>query len=287
MPNKLSLHIGINECDPEHYGGWDGKLEGCENDCNVMSEIALRNGFDPRVIKTKEATRKRVMDEIISFTEKCEPGDTFLLTYAGHGNYHKDHSGDETDGYDETWVLYDDELFDDEIHGMFTQFQPGVRVVVFSDSCHSASVSKDIGFGDDPFGSPGGDSPFLDPEGANDKERVMPLDVCERVAIQWADHLRGIRNSEWAKKHTDPIAAHVLTLSGCRDDQRSKERNEQGLFTTALIEVWDDGKFSGSYQKLRDEIVAAIGRMPNAPQEPQITPDGDLSVDLRDAKPFE
>ena len=31
MATGMSIHIGLNFVDPGHYGGWDGKLKGCEN----------------------------------------------------------------------------------------------------------------------------------------------------------------------------------------------------------------------------------------------------------------
>jgi hypothetical protein len=283
MSKGLSLHIGINECDPEHYGGWSGPLKGCESDCDAMSKIALAKGFDPVVLKTKDATRQNVIDTIADIAAKCDAGDAFLLTYSGHGNTHKDHFGDEADGRDETWVLHDDELFDDEIRGLLTKFAPGVRITLVSDSCHSGSVSKSGPPGLD--GGPPGEGVFLDPVGADDLVRAMPRDVSENVAVKWADHLRGIRNSELARIK-DPVKAHVVAISGCRDDQRSYEREGRGLFSRALEKVWGDGQFRGNYQQLRDQIVAEVGALPNSTQEPQITTDGDRSFDMRGEEPF-
>ena len=40
MAKGISLNIGLNSVDPNHYGGWDGQLAGCENDANDMAEIA-------------------------------------------------------------------------------------------------------------------------------------------------------------------------------------------------------------------------------------------------------
>lgn len=286
MAKGLSLHIGVNECDPEHYGGWSGPLKGCERDCDAMSKIALAQGFDPVVLKTKQATRQNVIDAIEDIAAKCEEGDAFLITYSGHGNTHKDHFGDEKDGRDETWVLHDDELFDDEIRGLFTRFKPGVRITLLSDSCHSGSVSKSgpDGIGGGPPGPPGGEF-FLDPVGADDLVRAMPRDVSDEVAVKWADHLRGIRNSELARI-AEPIRASVVAISGCRDDQRSYEREGRGLFSSALEKVWSDGGFSGTYQELRDQIVAALGEIPNSTQIPQISVDGDASVDRLAEAPF-
>jgi hypothetical protein len=68
--------------------------------------------------------------------------DIFLLTYSGHGGQVPDTNGDEPDRKDETWVLYDGELVDDELHELYTQFKSGTRVVVLSDSCHSGTVTR-------------------------------------------------------------------------------------------------------------------------------------------------
>ncbi len=32
MAKGVSVHIGVNEVDPAHYGGWSGKLNACEAD---------------------------------------------------------------------------------------------------------------------------------------------------------------------------------------------------------------------------------------------------------------
>ena len=32
MAKGVSVHIGINEVDPAHYGGWTGALNACEAD---------------------------------------------------------------------------------------------------------------------------------------------------------------------------------------------------------------------------------------------------------------
>src|SRR4030065_82189 len=50
----------------------------------------------------------------------------------------------EDDGLDETWCLYDGEFLDDELFELWTKFQPGVRILAFSDSCHSGTVLKMI-----------------------------------------------------------------------------------------------------------------------------------------------
>ena len=40
------------------------------------------------------------------------------------------------------------------------------------------------------------------------------------------------------------IKASVLLISGCQDNQLSGDLKSNGLFTTRLKQVWDDGKFN-------------------------------------------
>jgi hypothetical protein len=42
----ISLHIGLNRVDSTHYQGWDGELNGCENDAKSMAAIARQQGFE-------------------------------------------------------------------------------------------------------------------------------------------------------------------------------------------------------------------------------------------------
>ena len=140
---RQSLHIGVNQVDPAHYDGWDGKLGGCENDAATMRDIATRDGFTTKTLLTRHATAANVLAEISSAARQLVAGDVFLLTYAGHGAQVPNVSGDnEIDEQDETVVLYDRMLIDDEFDQAFSGFAAGVDIVMLSDSCHSGTVSR-------------------------------------------------------------------------------------------------------------------------------------------------
>lgn len=140
---RRSLHIGVNQVDPARYDGWDGALSGCENDAQTMRTIAQRDGFAPTMLLTRQATTGNVLAEIAAAAQQLTRGDTFLLSYAGHGAQVPNVSEDaETDQQDETWVLYDRMLIDDELAQAFSQFAAGVDIVMLSDSCHSGTVYR-------------------------------------------------------------------------------------------------------------------------------------------------
>ncbi|WP_406212093.1 caspase family protein [Streptomyces canus] len=139
----LSLHIGINSVDPSNYGGWNGALSGCENDAQTMTTIALAEGFIPTRLFTRQASTANVLSAIDAAAQQLSAGDIFLLTYAGHGGQVPNKSADsEEDQQDETWVLYDRQLIDDEIELALSAFRPGVNIVMLSDSCHSGTINR-------------------------------------------------------------------------------------------------------------------------------------------------
>lgn len=143
--SAISLHIGVNEVDPSRYGGWDGALAGCENDARTMLAIAQLEGFTASTLMTSEATTGGVLGAIRRAAEQLEPGGTFLLSYAGHGGQVPNDSADiEDDQQDETWVLFDRQLIDDEIEQALAAFRPGVNIVMLSDSCHSGTVYRSM-----------------------------------------------------------------------------------------------------------------------------------------------
>jgi hypothetical protein len=137
-----ALAIGLNEVDPAHYAGWSGPLTGCEPDAEDMREIAAQQGFQVETLVTAQATRRAVLSKLEDLAQRVKNGDLLVVSYSGHGGQIPDQNGDEADGLDETWCLYDGELLDDELHGAWAKFQAGVRILVFSDSCHSGTVLK-------------------------------------------------------------------------------------------------------------------------------------------------
>jgi metacaspase-1 len=251
MPRGVSLHIGLNQVDPAHYGGWDGKLVACEFDAKDMKALADARGFESRLLLTQEATSSAVIRGITSVTDQLQNGDLFFLTYSGHGGQLPDRNGDEDDGQDETWVLYDRELVDDELYALWGRFKPGVRVLMLSDSCHSGTISRARAY-----------ERILSTESITrefpyrqaPRFRVAPEQVQEATYQQHQalydqiqrDHPQGDRA---------PVAASIALISGCQDSQLSSDGDRNGLFTEVLLKVWHNGSFRSSYPKFQKAIV--------------------------------
>lgn len=254
MVTAISVHVGLNTVDPEHYDGWDGALRGCENDARDMAALAARLGYTPTVLLSPAATVRKVTNAVRRVAKQLGAGDTFLLTYAGHGAQVPDRNGDEAvrqagefgevgDQYDETWVLYDRQLIDDELWALWAEFAPKVRIIVISDSCHSGTVARPAPW----------DTANVDPW----PSRRMPFEVQDRV---YASHRRTYDGVQRRTAHRDPtqIGASVALVSGCQDNQTSGDGPTNGRFTGALLQVWADGAFTGPLDLLHRTIVAAM-----------------------------
>jgi metacaspase-1 len=245
-----SLHIGLNLVDPDSYEGWDGALQGCEHDADDMLAIANASGFESKKILTKDATADTVKQAIAEAAGALVSGDTFFLTYSGHGSQVPDSNGDEReDGVDETWVLYDRQLVDDELYELWGSFAPGVRIVVLSDSCHSGSAIREVLDAVNPDALEARVE-IPKPNGM----RAMPKAQAEEVYKAHRELYDEIQKNTPAQD-TVEVGAHVLLISGCQDNQTSADGKRNGLFTQTLLGVWDGGTFKGGYKRFYSAIV--------------------------------
>lgn len=145
MSKGISIHIGLNNIKSTHYGV-DGRLKGCENDADFMFEFAKNRGFEAVKLlsSTNNAKYSDINDAILKAKSDLADDGILLVTYSGHGGQLKDTNYNEADGFDETWCLYDEQMIDDEIFELLTQFKKGQRILFISDSCHSGTITGSI-----------------------------------------------------------------------------------------------------------------------------------------------
>jgi hypothetical protein len=154
---KIALIIGIGQYDSQ--AGWD-VING-DNDIPLIREVLVTNGFNKEKIKTlcnEEATCKNIRSELNQLTKVAKTGDTIFVHFSGHGQLITDMNGDETDGFDETWVPYDApicpspeyhgerHLVDDELNHYLNAIQNKIgkqgKIIVVSDACHSGTGTR-------------------------------------------------------------------------------------------------------------------------------------------------
>jgi hypothetical protein len=276
MPQAISINIGLNQVDPNHYGGWSGQLRACESDARDMTRIAQARGFETKTILTREATADAVTSAISDAAEKLEAGDILFLTNSSHGGQVPDTNGDEDDQLDETWVLFDRQLVDDELYDLWSKFAAGTRIFVLSDSCHSGTANRGIFDAATPHVVQAGLVDTPEP-----RTKDMPKDVAERTYEQNKAEYDAIQKEHPSAEKAE-VGASVILISGCQDNQFSLDGDKNGLFTQQLLAVWDDGKWSGSYPKFHKAIGA---KMP-ATQSPNYNPVGASDSAFADQTPL-
>jgi hypothetical protein len=82
---------------------------------------------------------------MVWLVQGCQPGDSLVFHYSGHGSQQRDYAGEEQDGYDETICPIDFEtqgmIVDNEINDTIVKPLPyGVRLNAIIDACHSGTV---------------------------------------------------------------------------------------------------------------------------------------------------
>ena len=176
-----------------------------------------------------------------------------MLSYSGHGGQLPDLNNDEPDAQDETWCLYDGELVDDELYALFGRFARGVRILVFSDSCHSGTIVKIAYYqGTAAVRSSGIGSQAV-------RYRFMPPDVALRTYRNNRKFYDKLLKNIKLRDAKAAVKASVLLISGCQDNQLSSDGDFNGLFTGQLLRVWKNGTFKSDYRKFHASIVR---RMP-------------------------
>jgi hypothetical protein len=278
-----AVTIGLNSVDPKHYAGWAGELIACEADAADMADIARSQGFTVRSLLTRRAKRAAVLREIRAAAKALESGDLFMLTYSGHGGQLPDQNGDEDDLQDETWCLYDGELLDDELMEQWVTFKPGVRILVFSDSCHSGTAVR---ANYRALAASGALATVMDkvplPRTGDDvlgRFRAMPPPVAVRTYRknkEFYDHLGKRKVSDGG------VRASILLISGCQDNQLSGDGDFNGVFTGRLKIVWNEGAFNGSYRQFHKSVLKG---MP-ATQSPNFFTVGAANSTYLNQKPF-
>lgn len=303
MATGLYITIGLNSVDSNVYGSVPD-LRACENDAIDMAEIATKGGLTGTTLLTKSATSSAVLKALFEAAAMLKAGDLLILAYSGHGAQVGDVNGEEADGLDETWCLYDRMLVDDELYAMWAQFKPGVRIFVLSDSCHSGTVLKNLALktmSADGFFVPidamsvaamshslkqvakdAGQSietgDLLQSSG-----RVKSIDFDKTWRVYQAS--RGMYDSLQfvaGSSEKSVIGASVILISGCQDNQLSQDGEKNGMFTYALKKVWASGQYGKNYQSFQKDIQAQLPMS----QSPNYMTVGAVNLAFEAQKPF-
>ena len=242
-PRGVSLHVGLNSADSFHYRPWFTDLVSAEADALAMYAMAREAGFEARYLLGPGATREHVGGRVLAHAAELGRGDLLLVSFSGHGGWIPSAPADEGSRMNSTWCLYDGQMRHDELLEMWGAFVEGVRIVVVSDSCHSGSVIEGL-------------PPALGPRGP--QPRALLHNTARSTYAAHRDFYESIR-----PRRAPRVVASVRQLVACLEHENAYEDATHGYFTAALLHVWANGTFSGTYEELMNRITAqVIGQRP-------------------------
>ncbi|KAM3682854.1 hypothetical protein ACJW31_12G102600 [Castanea mollissima] len=242
---KRAVICGISYKNSRH------ELKGCINDAKCMKYLLVNKFNFPEssilMLNEEEADpyrhpiKSNIRMALYWLVQGCQPGDSLVFHYSGHGSQQRNYTGDEIDGYDETLCPLDFQtrgmIVDDEINETIVRpLPPGVKLHAIIDACHSGTVL---------------DLPFL-----------CRMDRTGRYV--WEDHRP--RSGVW--KGTS--GGEVISFSGCDDDQTSAD-------TAALSRITSTGAMTYSFiQAIERGQATTYGAMLNAMRSTIRNTDDDL-----------
>lgn len=266
---KLALCVGIN-----NYPGTQMDLAGCVNDATDWAAELAARGFAVSTLLDSQATKSAMSQAFTGLIGRAAPGDSVVITFAGHGTYVPDLNGDEVDGLDEGLCPFDIQtgagaLVDDEIAAIFAARKSGVKLVLISDSCHSGTVTRVAG---------------PDPDAADDVPRPrflpmgnwLPPEKLPRGAS--GQPLTTVAVSSGASPFAGAMnkASSDLLLAGCKEgpnnysyDARIKGR-PNGAFTYYALKALKALPAGATYAQWIAAVTPRYLPSVSYPQVPQI-----------------
>lgn len=246
---RYGVNIGLLYVDRGTYGD-DMRCPGSDYDALNMNKMLNRMGFTTKLFLNSDATWYNIKTYLEKLASELSEGDLLVLTAAGHGGQVRDSDGDESDGYDETWVLYDREVPDDEILSVINKFKRGVRLVFINDQCHSEGNFRSVVRG-----------------------------IQRSVSFgRWGKRTwnGSFTNKDEIPKYNRP---ELIQFAGCRENKYSYGNSSGGEWTTALIKSYEPNL---SWRMWFDKA----SRLPRN-QTPQWVEYGPVTDEFRHGRVFE
>jgi hypothetical protein len=223
------------------YGGitayqTSARLYGCADDATLLGQAmraAHLQRVDEQIVLTDaQVTRAQFLEGIRTLARRAQPEDVVLVFFSGHGNVQPAPQGSaELDGLDETIVLFDGPLTDDDVVAELGQIR-AQTVILALDTCHSG------GFADDWVRAPGRVGLF-----SSDADVLSDTAQPRRAGGYLSYYLRrGVLGDADAKPHDGVLQAGELTdflLEGMVRDHRLM--NEDGSVEPAQRFVMQRG----------------------------------------------
>jgi hypothetical protein len=139
----FGVFVGIGDY-PGEQNDLSFTAEDARRAYSALTQVGLRSE-DAVVLTDAQATRGGVQTALGSLGGRMGPNDVLVFFFSGHGN-RVPRSGPQAadpDAIDETLVLYDGDLSDDEMNATFANLSAGTSVFIL-DACFSGGFVKDV-----------------------------------------------------------------------------------------------------------------------------------------------
>jgi len=205
-PQKEALLVGVAK-----YQNGD-TLPGIELDINQIKRLLTSRGFHVRVLFNQQATLANVTNALKSYRQ-LNSNDSFFFYESSHGTQVEDLNGDEADGLDEAYVLYDVNqnisnehglLIDDHLDNLLAAI-PAKKVMV-ADTCHSGTMYKSF------------------------------MRNAKTKSVQIASNFKFINKD--AVRGAIQRPKNLVVLGASKDNQKSVATSSGSLFTEAFYDAW-------------------------------------------------
>jgi len=252
-----------------------------ENDAVIIKSALLRQGFPKNhinILMNEKATKANVVSALEDLIKKTNAGDIVVFHFSGHGQQVTDISGDETDGLDETLVLYDTEQenktgrmsasthwIDDEINSYLKRLRkkagPSGDVLFFIDACHSGTISRNA-----------------------DDAVYRGTDIVYRIPGYPRKDTGQVKQKylvEAENSGNDPTCSPYVVISACLAGEENWEYYDSatkayyGTLSFAISRLLSKNQNKTTYLTFFESIRAEFYALGNQEQTPQI--EGDLS----------
>lgn len=135
---RHALIIGLGEVSTFRYGRSVLPLPGAVADARALADAFKKRAYESvDLLVNHQATTGSVSRALLDTAGALRPGSTFVLAFSGHGL-----AGRTRAGFQQSWCLFDRPLLrhgGDGLDALLSRFQPGVRILVIANCCHSGS----------------------------------------------------------------------------------------------------------------------------------------------------
>ena len=215
MPKGYAIHIGLNYVSAKHYNGWDGELGSCVNDAEAMKKVAMKQGFSDPKLLKNEFANLDSVINEIKALAEIAQPEDLVMIT------YSGHGGQIMDLNNDEPDRNDETwvLYDDELvdDKIFQLLQ------LFQEDVRVLIIS----------------------------------DSCHSGSIfrPYAQGLSPTKDFDYMHQEVAKVKASVRLMAACRDHELAAAGKFLSKYTEAMLKIWDNGNFQGTYSNLNDAIL--------------------------------